>query len=323
MNNPIEIKIGVVIVNYNSTPYLLKALDSLAKQSFMPTEVIVYDNASVDEVSDDIYQYNLPLKLIKASENSGFSGGNNRAIKELSAEINWIALLNPDAYPTANWLEEMVSAIVNYPEYVFFGSKLICENEPHLLDGTGDAYHISGKAWRMNHRQSITLVNNKAEEIFSPCAAAALYRRDIYEEVGGFDENFFCYYEDTDLAFRLRLAGYKCYYIPSAIVFHTGSATTTRHSDFYTYHGHRNLVWTYAKNMPLSLLIIFLPWHLALNVMSIILFTARGQLKVILKAKIDALKGMKAIFAQRKLGQKNRQLSTRDLLKILHKGLPR
>lgn len=317
-----NIKIGVVIVNYNSASYLLKAVHFLSKQTFPPTEVIIYDNASSEKIPDDLYQQGINVKVILASENTGFAGGNNRAIQQLNKEINWIALLNPDAYPEPNWLEEMVNAIVSYPQYTFFGSKLVCETEPKLLDGTGDAYHLSGKAWRMNHKKPIAAIQNEVKEIFSPCAAAALYRRDIFESIDGFDERFFCYYEDIDLAFRLRLLGHKCCYIPTAVVAHTGSATTTRHSEFYTYYGHRNLVWTYAKNMPLTLLLLSLPLHLALNIASIILLSYRGQLKTIFRAKRDAFKLLHTVFKHRRIWQKKRILSNWDLLKILHKGFP-
>ncbi|ASQ46413.1 glycosyltransferase family 2 protein [Legionella clemsonensis] len=318
--NPINI--AVVIVNYNSSEYLLKAMQALAKQNFKPSQVIILDNASSTPLPEEIKRLELPLKIVMSPINLGFAAGNNKAMKYLAPQINWIALLNPDAYPHADWLLEIVKTIHRYPEYAFMGSKLICEKEPHLLDGTGDVYHISGKAWRKNHRKPLTNDQNEIKEIFSPCAAAAVYRRDAIMAVQGFDENFFCYYEDIDLAFRLRLLGYKGCYVPKSVADHTGSATTQRHSNFYTYHGHRNLVWTYFKNMPLLLLIMTLPLHLLLNITTLFLFTVRGQTVTIFKSKKDAVKGLKTILKQRRAIQRSRTLSTRDLLKILEKGLP-
>lgn len=320
VNNPINI--GVIIVNYNSSQYLLKAMQAIAKQNFKPAQVIVFDNASKEPIPEEIRTLGLPLKIIRSPINLGFAAGNNKAIEHLEPSINWIALLNPDAYPDEDWLSEMIVAINNYPQYAFMGSKLICEKEPHLLDGTGDVYHLSGKAWRKNHRKPLKNAPHEIKEIFSPCAAAALYRRDAFMAVQGFDENYFCYYEDIDLAFRLWLLGYKGCYVPKSIAKHTGSATTKRHSDFYTYHGHRNLVWTYFKNMPLSLLILTLPLHMLLNITTIFLFTIRGQTATILKSKRDALKGLKVILKQRRTIQKTRTLSAKKLLKILQKGLP-
>jgi GT2 family glycosyltransferase len=317
-----KIKIGVIIINYNSSIYLEKALHALAGQSYQPTQVIVFDNNSIESLPQCIETTSLPMKVIISPSNLGFAAGNNQAIESLHPEINWVALLNPDAYPHKDWLLEMVKAIQKHPEYTFMGSKLICERNPKLLDGTGDIYHISGKAWRMNHRKPLNKAPVELQELFSPCAAAALYHRDAYKAVQGFDERFFCYYEDIDLAFRLWLSGFKGCYVPNAIAEHTGSVTTRRHSDFYTYHGHRNLVWTYFKNMPTLLLIISLPLHLLLNIVTIFLFIKRGQGSIILKSKRDALKDLRRILIQRKHIQKNRKLSSFKLLKIIRKGLP-
>ena len=111
---------------------------------------------------------------------------------------------------------------------------------------------MSGWAWQRGHGQRIGRVDDPeaAEEVFAPCAAAALYQRDAFQEVGGFDESYFCYFEDIDLGFRLRLAGHRCLYVPQAVALHLGAATAGRESDFAVYHAHRNLVWTYVKNMP-------------------------------------------------------------------------
>lgn len=314
--------IGVVIVNYNSSTYLIKALHALSIQLYKPHQVIIFDNASVEPIHDEIYHFNLPIKLIKHPTNIGFADGNNKAIEYLDPEVNWIALLNPDAYPHKEWLLEMTNTIHCHPQYAFLASQLICEKEPHLLDGTGDIYHISGKAWRHNHHKPIEKAPKKLQPIFSPCAAAALYRRDAFTEAEGFDAHYFCYYEDIDLAFRLNLLGYNGAYVPSAISEHTGSATTKRHSDFYTYYGHRNLVWTYFKNMPLPLLLATLPLHIVLNLATLALFIKRGQTAIIFKSKKDAFKDWCRILKQRKKIQKTRTLSTYQLLKLLKKGLP-
>lgn len=317
-----SIQIAVIIVNYNASTYLLKALQALSEQQLQPQQVIIFDNASSEPLPEALDHFNLPIQIIHHPENIGFAAGNNRAIQYLNPEINWIALLNPDAYPDKAWLEEMVVVIKSFPHSAFLGSKLICEKEPHLLDGTGDLYHVSGKAWRQHYRKPLHLASDQIERLFSPCAAAALYRRDAFMQVQGFDEHFFCYYEDVDLAFRLWLHGYKGFYVPKAIALHTGSATTKRHSDFYTYHGHRNLVWTYFKNMPLPLLLIFLPLHALLNIATILLFIKRGQTQVILKSKWHALKELPRVWKQRKTIHQSRKQSTFELFKMLKKGLP-
>jgi GT2 family glycosyltransferase len=148
-----------------------------------------------------------------------------------------------------------------------------------------------------------------------------MYSTDLLREVGGFDENYFCYAEDVDLGFRLRLAGYRCLYVPDAVAYHMGSAITGRRSDFTVYHGHRNLVWTYFKNMPWLLFWLYLPQHILLNLITLGWFSLRGQAKVIFKAKWDALKGLPQVLRERKKVQSKRRISAWELRRVMAKGL--
>ncbi len=184
-----------------------------------------------------------------------------------------------------------------------------------LLDGAGDSYHVSGLAWRTAHGAPDSAVTDYEHEVFSPCAAAALYRHQALIELDGFDEDFFCYMEDVDLGFRLRLAGYRCLYVPRSVVHHVGSGTSGgQDSAFSMYHGHRNLVWVYVKDMPGLLFWIFLPLHLLLNLASIFWFALiRGRRRVILRAKYDALRGLPKMWRKRRNIQKLRIVSIQDI----------
>lgn len=262
-------------------------------------------------------------EIICLGKNRGFAVGNNIAAQLLKdKDCDWIALLNPDAFPEPDWLGNLLKATIYYPEYSFFGSRLVVAHDPTLLDGVGDAYHTSGLVWRRGHGSTAINSYEEPEEIFSPCAAAALYRKDAFLEVGGFDEDFFCYVEDVDLGFRMRLAGHRCLYVPDAVVAHVGSASTGRHSDFSVYHGHRNIVWTYIKNMPFPLFWVYLPQHLFLNVISLMWFALFGQARVILNSKIDAVKGIPVMLEKRKTIQRNRKIKASDVRRIMDKGIP-
>lgn len=157
-------------------------------------------------------------------------------------------------------------------------------------------------------------------EIFSPCAAAALYRRQALVEVGGFDDDFFCYVEDVDLGFRLRLMRHRAMYVRDAVVHHVGSATTGgQHSDFAVYHGHRNLVWTFVKNMPGKVFWPLLPLHLAMNLVALAVFPLRGQGRVIVRAKWDAIRGLPKMWRKRKVIQSMRLATTREIWQLMDK----
>jgi GT2 family glycosyltransferase len=311
--------VTVLIVNWNSGELLAECLDHLLEQTIQPENVIIVDNASSDNSADVVETYkNITLK--KPGSNLGFAAGNNLALTECDTEF--VALLNPDAFPDSKWLESLLLKASKCPDLAAFGSRQLMQENEKLLDGIGDTYHMSGLVWRERHGAQQRQDDLAEREIFSPCAAAALYRRSAFMDMGGFDEDFFCYMEDVDLGFRLRLAGHKAMYVPEAIVHHVGSATTGgQHSDFSVYHGHRNLVWTFIKNMPGALFLLLLPLHLMLNLFSIIWFSAKGQGNVIIRAKWDAIKGIPVMWRKRKEIQPNRQASTLDIWRVLDKRL--
>jgi GT2 family glycosyltransferase len=314
-------KVTVVIVNWNGEHFLDRCLSALLAQTVVPHEIILVDNASSDASLDIVSGFPL-VSLLAQKENLGFARGNNLAIEMADTESEWIALLNPDAFVEPCWLEVLLSAVRANPRVDVFGSKLVNAADPAVLDGAGDAYHVSGRVWRISRGEQMSFISEQVREVFSPCAAAALYRRKALLEVGGFDEDFFCYVEDVDLGFRLRLAGYCCLYVPSSVAHHVGSGTTGgQHSDFATYHGHRNLVWTYVKNMPAVLFWTFLPLHLAMNLAALLVVTLRGQGAVIFRAKRDAVLGLPKMWRKRGQIQRNRVVSWRAILRVMEKGL--
>lgn len=316
-----NLSIAVIIVNWNSNGHLGTCLQALRTQSLPPTQIIIVDNASTDQSVQAAIAHAPEVTLIKLSQNRGFAAANNLAVKQLT-KCEWIALLNPDAFPTPDWLEKFFQATVNYPDCAFFGSRLLSANQPELLDGAGDSYHISGLVRRRGHGCLAENHYLADEEIFSPCAAAAFYRRQAFLEVDGFDERYFCYVEDVDLGFRLRLKGHYGLYLANAIVHHVGSASSGRHSDFTVYHGHRNYVWTYVKNMPTLLFWGFLLPHIFVNMASLILFSLRGQSRIIIKSKWHAIVGIPAMWKARSTPQRSRVATVQALWRIMDKSWP-
>ena len=312
----------VLIVNYNGGVHLPRCLESLSRQTVRDFRVVVVDNGSSDGSADGIDGRYANVTLVRAGRNLGFAAGNNLALKHAGG-AEWIALLNPDAFPEPDWLEKLMLAAFAWPAFSFFGSRMLLADAPQLLDGTGDVYHASGMAWRRDHGVPADRGAGDAGEIFGPCAAAALYARAALDEAAGFDERYFCYHEDVDLAFRLRLLGHRCRYVPDAVVHHVSGGIAGRRSDFATYHGQRNLVWTYVKDMPGALFWLFLPLHLLMNAAAVAVCAARGQLGVVLRAKRDALRGLGAAIVQRRTIQAARRAGARELLAAMHFGLRR
>jgi len=313
--------VTVVIVNWSGERFLERCLVALMNQTLKPHEIILVDNASSDRSLEIVRRFPV-VRLMTLDRNTGFAYGNNLAIEAASEESEWIALINPDAFAEPRWLEALLVAAESNPEFDVFGSKLVNASEPALLDGAGDAYHVSGLVWRMGHGMPALGATESEREIFSPCAAAALYRLSALRKVGGFDEDYFCYVEDVDLGFRLRLVGYRCLYVPQSVVYHVGSGTTGgQHSDFAMYHGHRNLVWTFVKNMPGILFWMLLPLHVSLNLASIIWFALRGRGGVIWRAKRDALLGLPKMWRKRQYIQKTRVASIGEVWRQLDKRM--
>ena len=315
----IEARYAILIVNWNSWLLLERCLYALKNQTYKNFKVYIADNGSNQHMPDNLLSI-LDVVLIEFKKNLGFAEANNRLLK-IAGHSEWIVLLNPDAFPDPDWLEQLADAANKNPDFSFFSSRLIMTECPPRIDGEGDSYHFSGLGWRENHGATLNNDNSK-RDVFSACAAAAMYRVKAVREVGGFDTSFFCYFEDIDLGFRLQLYGNKCLYVPSAIVQHIGSATSGgNNSSFSLYHGHRNMVWTYIKNMPDPLFFIFLPFHIIVNILSLIWFTIKGQRKTIFRAKIDAIKGFPTIWRKRKEIQRNRKTTVRRILRVLDKSL--
>jgi len=311
--------VSVVIVSWNSFAYLQLCLQSLKKQAITDFEVVIIDNGSTDNSIENTKDFGPQVRIERLNNNEGFSTANNIGVR--LARGKWIALLNADAFPEPDWLEKLLQAAEANPEYSLFSSRQVQANRPELLDGAGDVYHISGLAWRQYYNYPSSKFGHQTQDVFSACGAAALYLREDFLKAGGFDEDYFSYFEDVDLGFRLRLAGKKCLYVPAAVVHHVGSASTGKRSDFSVYHGYRNMIWTFFKNMPSPLIWFLLPLHILTLMFFVIYLSMRGQGRVILRAILDAILGMPKVMKKRSNIQSSRKISSSELLRVMSTGL--
>jgi GT2 family glycosyltransferase len=312
--------VAVIVVNLDGGALVERTLACLAAQTVAPERTIVVDNDSHDGSPDRIAARFPDVELVRMHENAGFAAANNLAV-ELAADCEWVALLNPDAFPEPRWLEALLEVVREEPEWAALGSCLLLDRADGLLDGTGDVYHVSGFAWRRDHRRPVGEEPRGREEIFAPSAAAALYRRAAFTELGGFDTRWFCYLEDVDLGFRMRLRGMRCVHVPDAVVRHLGSSTTGRESEFQIYHSQRNLVWTWVKDMPAPLLWLYLPQFLLVNALMTAWFVRRGLGRAVLRAKLDALRGLPGVLHSRREVQRRRTAPAAELRRSMARGL--
>ena len=308
-----------MIVNANAGEHLERALAAVFRQTIPPRRTIVVDNLSSDGSTDRAAATFPGVEVIRPGRNLGFAAGNNVAVRA-AGDCEWIALLNPDAFPEPDWLENLLHAADENVAYSFFASRLLRATDPEQVDSTGDVYHAYGIAWARDWLRPADEARRPSEEVFSARGAAAFYRRDAFLRVGGFDESLFCFLEDVDLAFRLRLAGEHCLYVPEALVYHVGSATTGYQSSFAVYHYERNLVWTWLKNMPAPLLALYLPSHLVVNVLTSLAAVKRRQTRLVLAAKRDATRGLPRVLRARRGIQARRRVRSLELRRTMATG---
>jgi len=245
--------VTVIIPNYNGKPFLKECLESVKNQS-CPLNVILVDNNSQDK-SVEFIKNNYPeFTLIENPENIGFAAAVNQGIKAANSE--YILLLNNDVQLEVDAISNLLKCIKKDENIFAVSSKIIQSNDRTKMDDAGDEYTIMGWTRRVGYGKSPDKYTEE-KEIFSACAAASIYRRSVFEEIGYFDENFFAYMEDVDISYRARIHGYQCLYCPDAAVYHVGSASSgSRYNEFKIRLAARNNVYVPYKNMPWPQLIL-------------------------------------------------------------------
>ena len=255
-------KISVIIVNYNAGEWLKRCVQSVIDQSFENYECFIIDNNSADHSLDSLPDLDSRFHILRQDRNLGFAAANNLAASRAKGE--WLALLNPDAFAHKDWLDKLLEATTLAPNVTMVGSTQYMALEENMFDGIGDELHAFGLAYRSGFGHKVYPIETR--ETFAPCGAGAGLKHNIFKKLGGFDEAFFCYHEDIDLAYRMRLDGGICIQSSDAKIDHVSSGISGRASDFAIYHGTRNRIWTFMKNTPRGLMPLLLPGHILMNI---------------------------------------------------------
>lgn len=247
-----EKKVTVIIPNYNGLKFMEPCMAALKGQTSQEFDVLVVDNGSTDGSVKWLKEHQIPGIFLK--ENTGFSGAVNAGIR--ASRTPYVILLNNDTEAEPNYIEELVKAIEQSPRIFSVSPRMIQMHRRDRMDDGGDMYSIMGWAYQRGVGQEIERYERPCH-IFSACAGAAIYRREIFEEIGYFDEMHFAYLEDIDVGYRAKIAGYYNRYCPSAIVYHVGSGTSgSKYNSFKVRLAARNSVYLNYKNMPLPQLFI-------------------------------------------------------------------
>jgi GT2 family glycosyltransferase len=245
-------KVTVVIPNWNTKRWLPGCLDGLRAQRYQDFQVILVDNGSTDGSVAFVRQHYPQVRILTFARNKGFAPAVNAGIQQ--SHSKYVALLNADTVPRPNWLLCLVEAMEQSPPGVgCLASKMLRLGDPDVIDDAGDILSWYGVARKRGLGEPADSYN-KAEQVFSACAGAALYRRTFLEDVGGFDESFVSYLEDIDLGLRGHLLGYRCLYVPGAEVLHQSHGSGIARSR-YVYLMTRNRLKLLTKNIPLPLLL--------------------------------------------------------------------
>lgn len=238
--------VSVIIPNWNGLAHLPACLASLGAQTYRDFEIVVADNASTDGSREWIAREHPEVRLIALDGNYGFAGACNAGLRAARGEI--VSLLNNDTEADPRWLETIAAAFEHHPEVGLVASKMLLFDRRDTLHTAGDFYRVDGTPGNRGVWQEDGPAFAEEQYVFSACGGSAAYRRKMLDEVGLLDEDFFFSCEDVDLAWRAQLAGWRCLYVPRAVVYHKLSATGG--GPTASFYDGRNFIYLLVKDVP-------------------------------------------------------------------------
>jgi GT2 family glycosyltransferase len=310
--------VSVVIPNWNGARYLPTCLDGLRRQTHSCFEVIVVDNASTDDSLTLLRRAYPEVRVVALRENRGFAGGVNAGLEAGRGEV--LALLNNDTEADPRWLAELVRALDAHPDAGTAASKILLFDRRDTFHSAGDSFRVDGLPANRGVWQRDTGQFDREEYVFGACGGAVAYRRQLLEQVGLFDESLFLNCEDADLAWRAQLAGWRCIYVPTAVVYHHLSATGG--GAIASYYTGRNTIRVVTKDMPGPLLRKY--WPLIVRAQMRIAWEAlkawRGEAaRARLRGQLAGFLSLPGVVPQRRAVQDTRKVAIAEIERLLEK----
>lgn len=250
----------------------MKALDNETSTSY---HICIVDNGSTDGSRQWIEKNYPQAELISMGENTGFCGAVNAGIK--ACKTPYVILLNNDTEVEFGFVKALEDALEKEKKRFSVSAKMIDLYQKELLDGAGDLYCALGWAFALGKGKKVNENYTKEQEIFSACGGAVIYKKEILEELGMFDQNHFAYLEDCDLGYRAQIFGYRNYYTPNAVVYHAGSGVSgSKHNEFKVALSSKNSIYLVYKNMPMMQIVLNLPFLIPGFFIKYLFFVKKG-----------------------------------------------
>lgn len=320
--------VAVVIVCWNGKPFLDGLLGSLRDQSYRNFSIHLVDNGSTDGSLEFVRREFPEVVTYPLPRNLGFSRGNNVALESILslAEAKFIATLNQDMRVDPSWLDALIAAAKDDSQVGMVASKIRFMDRPRVLNSTGFNILRDGSAIDRGRGEPDIGQYDSQPDVFGASAGAALYRRKLFETVGLFDEAYFAYYEDVDLAWRARTSGWSCRFAPEALAYHKYSASTSPRSAFKVFHGERNRIWNVLKNFPFPHFVLAFPYGWLKNFATLFAYahgSGRGTgyvreltlgkiLSTMLRANVEAWSGAGPAWEKRQTFRSRYPISWRE-----------
>ncbi|WP_420645724.1 glycosyltransferase family 2 protein [Candidatus Leptofilum sp.] len=307
--------VSIIVVNWNGRHHLQLCLSTLLAQTYPNFEIILVDNGSSDGSQTFVREHFPSVQLIELPENVGFAQGNNVGIRASNAA--YIATVNNDTKVDPNWLTALVETAESNRNVGMCAAKLLFWDQPDVINSAGICLDRAGIAWDRLGGHPNSREPHAPIPVFGASGGAALYRRTMLDQIGLFDEDFFAYLEDVDLAWRARLAGWDCLYVDTAVIYHHHSATAIEGSPFKNKLLGRNKVWTIVKNYPWPLLLLYLPAILLYDLGSVAVALLARRDSSPLVGRLQAIPQLPTMWQKRRKIQQNRALPLKEMRALM------
>ena len=280
---------SVVVLSYDGLEHLELCLSSVCNQSYTDREIILVDNGSTDGTEAWVNERFPEVRVARMRVNRGVPAGLNLGISQ--ARGKFIGILNNDIELDPEWLSESIRALNEHSDAGFTATRIRLFDRRDCLDTAGDLYFRAGFPAKRGWLQSDGPKFDERVWVFGACAAAAVYRREIFDEIGEFDEDFYAVLEDLDLSFRAQLRGFKCLYVPTAIIYHKLGATLGSGASNPEHHMrmHRNIWLVRIKNLPGELWLRYLPYILMGEFAVLARSVLSGRIGLLARARLQVL----------------------------------